>query len=628
MAATKVKIWNKVVTLWKKVMRAIDIVEQAKLEDIKVPEELWKRVIQDKEFRLAVTKKSLFLYTLYYLWHYIKNKPAKFHNWICRALSNPLITNILMVMFRWSAKTTFVKADFLRNITFKLRNIMLWSAADWWTARNNLFDIALELQTNKRIHRDFWNLYFWDDWDELRTSKKTAIWNFKTSNWVRVMATAIWGSLRWTNFKWDRPDYIVFDDIETNVTIRRASTTINTKNYIDETYNAMAPWAKVIVLWNRITDTWVVSYVEEKFMMDPKNSVVIEVAAIENWKSTWPDRFVLKDSELDMNRRDKMLSLESIKRVANANWRKVFEQEYLNIPLVDWDRFFDIELLDANIKYIKENIKKVSERSNWKWKIWKKPEKMTWTLENCRYIIAVDTSMWYWIDHSVIEVVNVDTNEQVAEYCNNLIPPEQLVLEIIWAHDLYNNAPIVPENNWLWRTVVALLKDKWYWQYMPMQTTVDRVRNTKVNKYWWNTNGNTKPKMLFNLQKDFNDWTITINSISLLREMKMFTNNDVQDTRFDATAIANNWAEDEPSNHFDRLMAFAIRNENRRTWFWFSVSTTDNQPKVAWKTVKKIIPKSRVQKELSKWTQKWNSLNDFINWAIRKSLDGWVRDIL
>jgi len=54
--------------------------------------------------------------------------------------------------------------------------------------------------------------------------------------------------------------------------------------------------------------------------------------------------------------------------------------------------------------------------------------------------------------------------------------------------------------------------------------------------------------MLFDLQRDFNDGSLTINSLPLLREMRAFANGDMKAASFD----------EEVSNHFDRVMAMAI----------------------------------------------------------------------
>ena len=54
--------------------------------------------------------------------------------------------------------------------------------------------------------------------------------------------------------------------------------------------------------------------------------------------------------------------------------------------------------------------------------------------------------------------------------------------------------------------------------------------------------------MLFEFKRDFEAGLIEINSIPLLREMRAFTNSDVNYSNFDPEA----------SNHFDRLMAICI----------------------------------------------------------------------
>src|SRR5690606_2933860 len=80
------------------------------------------------------------------------------------------------------------------------------------------------------------------------------------------------------------------------------------------------------------------------------------------------------------------------------------------------------------------------------------------------------------------------------------------------------------------------------------QTTIDKISNTPVKKYGWRTGGDTKPTMLFDFKRDFENGIIEINSIPLLREMRAFTNKDITYKPHDPEA----------SNHFDRVIAFAI----------------------------------------------------------------------
>jgi len=132
-------------------------IDQKAVDDLK---KIYYDLFNDRRKRLLMTSKSTFLFTLYYLGHYFKNPSAPFHQEMCQYLSDDDLYNVLFVMFRWSAKTSFVKWDFLRNIVFAKRKVMFWASANGQSAADNLFDIALNLQSNKRLIADFGELFY------------------------------------------------------------------------------------------------------------------------------------------------------------------------------------------------------------------------------------------------------------------------------------------------------------------------------------------------------------------------------------------------------------------------------------------------------------------------------------
>jgi hypothetical protein len=230
----------------------------------------------------------------------------------------------------------------------------------------------------------------------------------------------------------------------------------------------------------------------------------------------------------------------------NMDWRKVFEQEYLNQPLVEWDRLFDSEKVDASIRRVQEMYSDNKYEVDWAWSIFKRYE------VKHKYIIWVDVSEWIWLDSSVIEVLDITnwTLEQVAEFESSTTDPIMLVKEIIQASKNYGNCAAAIERNSVWVSVIALMKEKGAEHLMTMHTAFDHISQQKYNKYGWYTNWSTKPKMLFDLKTTFHDWNLIINSLPLLREMRGFSNLDVTYTRFDPL--------DEMSSHFDRVMSLAI----------------------------------------------------------------------
>jgi hypothetical protein len=105
----------------------------------------------------------------------------------------------------------------------------------------------------------------------------------------------------------------------------------------------------------------------------------------------------------------------------------------------------------------------------------------------------------------------------------------------------------MPERNSIGVAVVDGIKAKNYLNIF-REKTVDKTTEGPVHKFGWHTNSKTKPLMLFDFKRAFENGEIILNSIPLLREMRAFTNGKITEVTFDPEA----------SHHFDRVMAAAI----------------------------------------------------------------------
>ena len=513
-------------------------------------------LMSDRKTRIQMCSKSLYLFAIYYYREYFTHTSPEFHKDRAKVIQNLWEIGwprfIVDCEFRWSAKTSYVKIDFARRICYRDRKMMVYGSLDKKNAENALLDIALELQTNQRIIDDFWQLFF-DDWLSEKRSKKQWVTNFLTTNWVRVQAITTQQPIRWLVFWKERPDYLVYDDFENNSTKKSNKKTRAVIWHFDEMFPAIAPYWIVIFCCNKISDTWSVAWLYDKFEWS-KDWTVFEKAVEEDWEITWKSKYVATDKEaFDINtsitdKSKTVFSLESLKRDWNKDWRKVYEQEMLNQPIADWERFFDIELIDQEI----ERCKKLEFEKQGNWKIWEEYDPM------CDYKIWWDVSEWYWLDSSTIEIINIDTWNQAAEYESSQIPPWLLADEYIDASANYNKCSVTPERNSIWNAVITSIQEKGFGNILTTQKVLNSKTRVRESRYGWNTNHSSKAKMLFDFQTDFNNWSLIINSVPLLREMRAFTNWDLQVVSFD----------DEVSNHFDRLIGMAITNQAKTQEFF------------------------------------------------------------
>lgn len=507
-----------------------------------------------QESRLYLCSKSLYLFSMYYFSKYFTHQSAGFHKEKCNLIDKlgEDYKYLVDCEFRGSAKTSFAKIEFIRRICFKKSKVMIYWSLDKKIAENSLLDIALELQTNQFIIRDFWQLFF-DDWN-IKRSKKQGISNFLTSNWIRVQAVTTWQPIRWLIFWENRISFWVYDDFENNKTKKSFALTREVINHFNELLPALDVDWSLLFCCNKISETWSVAWLYDKFENNPEWKI-FEKAVMENNKITWKDKYVKTDKEMfkinkTRKNKNKAFSLESLKRTMNKNWQSIYEQEMLNIPLVIWERFFDLKRINDRLdELIHKKYKSV-----WNWLYFKKYN------EVCEYKIGCDVSEWYWLDSSVIEIINIDTWEQVAEFESNLVEPSELADNLIMASELYWDCSITPERNSIWTAVIEAIKLKWKTHLLTSQSLLNKKKWwVEKIRYGWLTNNLSKSKMLFDLLKDFNEWSLIIYSKPLLREMKVFTNSDLRIASFD----------EDITNHFDRIMAMAITNQAKyQNFYW------------------------------------------------------------
>lgn len=465
-------------------------------------------------------------------------------------------TYLVLVAFRESAKTTLAKIKIVRDICYKRKKLISYVCYEKEKSGEALFDIATWLQTNKTLIHDFGNLFHEAAYDD--KPQKKSINNFVTSNGVRVTALSIRQSVRGRVFDVDRPDCYVIDDFENNITKKSAALTKKTIEFFKELMTGISMGAEVIFICNKISDTGSVQWLLNTAHNNSEFRVS-EVAAIEGGKSVWPAKFVLTDSEAEEINKDRsdpstfVMSLEAKKRTSNNDGSKTFEQEYLNQPEVEGDRFFDIEKIDKRIEVLRsiewqdqDPEKPFYKKTEGNWTRWGKPNK------DHVNVVAADVSEGYGNDSSVIIGFDCSDGRQYSEYESDRCPPDVLGQSMVGEGEASGYCLLMPERNSIGVATVQKIKDLEY-PNIYREKTIDKITTKPVQKFGWHTNAKTKPLMLFEFKRDFEDGLIEIFSIPLLQEMRAFTNQKVTYENFDPEA----------SNHFDRLMAACIAWQGR-----------------------------------------------------------------
>lgn len=302
-------------------------------------EELLTRLSKNKEERVFACSESVWLFSLIYFTKYHHFPMPYFHGGMYEDLLFDDIIGALWIMFRESAKTSLAKIKIIHNIVYKKKMFNIWTSYDQLKAEGNLFDVALELQTNKNLIADFGQLFYEQKLTERKSTRKS-MGEFVTANNIKVKAYSTGQSPRGEVFGEYRPDFIVLDDIETLKTIVSEPRTKQVIDYVDELFSGLSGSANTLILANRLTNSGSVAYIENKIKNDPKWKVR-DVKVIEDNKLTWPDKYAVSDKEADEfnqgieDSNKKKVSLETKRRLLGET---VYNREMMNTPLTEDER--------------------------------------------------------------------------------------------------------------------------------------------------------------------------------------------------------------------------------------------------------------------------------------------------
>jgi phage terminase large subunit-like protein len=240
---------------------------------------------------------------------------------------------LLWVMFRESAKTAITKAYITWNIAYSKKHYINVDSYDKDNAEGILFDVAIEMQTNKNLIADFGNLYNEDRSINEKTKKRVT--DFITSNKIRVEAHSTQEPVRGRTYGEYRPDLLIMDDIETKATVRSQAAMEQVRGHIKEFYGGLSPDHRVIYLGNYITEYGVIQELMKRAETDPTMQLLfVPVAEEDNGKINWASKYVWTDEEANLKNKTReedrpLVSLEAKKRQMGED----FWAEMMNQPI-------------------------------------------------------------------------------------------------------------------------------------------------------------------------------------------------------------------------------------------------------------------------------------------------------
>lgn len=460
------------------------------------------------------------LWGRYFYPQYFKFEDAPFHREIDLynlRVYRGVLKSFVNVVFRGGAKTTRTKLFRAFTISNDIEHTRKYRKV-----------LTKDIGNAKQIVTDIYNMliaprvayYYPEIFQETIEKREETMASFTTATGIKVRAGTVGTDQRGQLQEDARPDEIWFDDFETRKTLRSAVETQAIWDNMEEARTGLSKDGGAVYTCNYLSERGNV----HKLVQPGEGKHVLIVPIIRNGVPTW-SAYTKEE-------------IETIR--ANAD---DFAGEYLCEPAAGADIFFDRVALDRQVK--KEPIRTVGG-----FKIFHEYD------PSHRYGSGHDVGGGVGLDHSTSVFWDFSTfpSRVVATFKSNTIKPDTFGDEIKRQAD-YFGAPIVaPENNSMGYATVARLKQLSANIYF---TEVDETRAglpPRTKYYGWNTNADTKPKMLFAIKKAVEDGHAELSDPDLIAELRSYTRDDLMDKDADPRLT---------TRHFDLLMSAAIGYQMR-----------------------------------------------------------------
>lgn len=491
--------------------------------------------------RKYILQHSFMAFSMYYFTDYFTYKPAPFHKDFahdCEQLAKGDLKEVAWVGFKECAKTSYAKMFVTWNICYAKRHFVNYDSYDKGNAESALFDVVVELQTNRRLIHDFGNLFTEDRDDKEKKLKKVT--SFITANDVKVEAFSTGQSTRGRLYKNFRPDLYVIDDVENFQTIASPLITQKIVSHIDELRSGLAAEANVLYLGNYLTDQGVVQYILDTVTRSQGQTRFIPVE--KDGIPMWEDKYCMTDTEAaEFNKenpnRPKKISIETKKRDLGET---VFMTEMQLSPLSTGDLLFQRNKVEKLLEVKEEDYEDLAG-----FRVWDKFN------PRHRYAIGADTALGIGRDSNTSVLMDFSTfpARQIGTFSDNHIPPDVFAHELKREGVMFGECLIAPEVNGTGFATVTELKSIYDIEkiYRPLGKGV-QYEDRHSTQLGFQTNPATKPDMLFQLKTAIEDGLLTIMDKRILKEMKAYRRTELYQRSKDPLA----------TRHFDLLIATAI----------------------------------------------------------------------
>lgn len=450
---------------------------------------------------------------------YFKHKSAPFHDDI---IADMVLSyygmNKLVAGFRGCAKTSLKKlfdAFVLLNDESKFRKYMKVLTKDGKNSRQIVTDVYNLMVEVRDIYGDMFDV-------QGEIKHEETMGGFTMKNGVKYSSGTVGQTQRGHLQDAYRPDWVWFEDVEDRDSIKSSVVTKGIMDRISEAIDGLSKEGSFFVTCNYISDQGTIQWFMNKPSVEHR-IIPLLLDANDNTSVTW-DIFTPDDVEKLKNDSDD------------------FFGEYNCDPMRSDNKFFDVERVERDIKLCTPPTRTSAGVKYW-----------SSYLPNHRYGQGSDHSEGAGLDSNTLAGFDFTTGKLVYTYANNRISPDLAAMEFARVGEEFGNCIYAPEvNAKCGGIVITTLKTRGY-PNIYKYTINDRIKTTQTEKLGWESNGKTKHTMYFEFRRDYQDGLIKISDVEVLKEMKAYSNNDLNDV---TTGLI--------TRHFDLLTAVVIAWQMRK----------------------------------------------------------------
>ena len=483
-----------------------------------------------------------------------KYEDAEFHKEIDRTYAEqiysflnygkPKYRGVLIIGFRESAKTTKVKFNevyltcYLNDLVDSV-NIISENESSSSQFTMDMFNIL----AFSKLSRYFGDIIAIENRSKKKESQTMS--KFSTMTGVTFISKSARTTTRGTvkvditddgNVETKRPKKIIFDDIENENTIRSLANTEQIYQVMESSIDGLDQIVGCFtLLGNYLSLRGNVAKYLRKYK-DDENVKIINIPILDDLgKPTWEDKYCRTNKEAsELAKKGKIKkSVEQIQKDSDN-----FQTEYMNNPSRS-TVYFD----DDSIKYLNvETLVKESNRTDEGLLIIEEPDNKS------VYIMSVDCAKGVGGDQSAFVITKISgiRYKEVANFKSNKISPENLAPYCVGLAQKYNQALIIPENNYPGNEFIAFLTP--IYKNIFKRVVKKDERGIDIYEYGVNTNPKTKPEMLLFLKRILKDKLLEVSSQILYDQISEYPADDVHTIK----------QKDGSGGHFDLFMSFVI----------------------------------------------------------------------